>query len=373
MKTFSIPFIIFSGILLSGCATRNNEDLQSKTGDNLITVSPEQFKNGKLSIGSPAKILFEDIIRGNGNIVAEPAGRAKISTPVQGSIKKIYCSGGQKILKGQALFELSGNEFFELQRDFAETANMLKRLKSEYERIRSLYDEKIGTEKDMIRAETEFKSSQAKFSALRLKLRSLGLDELKIESGDFYESFELRSPINGIISEIDASIGQYADLTTILAEVFDPSKMQLRVAVFEKDIGKIMEDQIIRFNLTGDTVKTFLARLTSVGRNVDESNKTITCFAQIQETNASHFVNNAYIEAEIITRVDTVYAVPEESILRSAGSNYILEFVSNENGSYLFKRTSAETGRTLKGFKELINIRSDIKLITNGAYNIIIE
>lgn len=373
MKTNSIIYMISAGILLASCSHKPAEEQKTPEGENLIAITEEQFKTGDLTIGEPVIMSFEDLVRCNGSIVTEPSGSARISTPVQGIVKKILCSGGQKVYRGQTLFELSGNEFIELQKDLAGTASQLKRLRSEYERIKSLYDEKIGTEKDLIMAESEYKASNAEFSALRMRIRLLGLDESKIENGDFYESFSLPSPLNGFVSEVNVSTGQYVDLQTTLAEVFDAGKFRLKLAVFEKDFGNLKENQLVRFNLLGDTGRLFYARLTSTGKNVDEETKTIICYAGIDDPDGSHFVNNAYVEAAIVTKYDTVYAIPEESILRSEGSNYILEFVRNENGTYYFKRTKVDSNRTNNGFTEILNISGNLKLVTKGAYNVRIE
>ena len=160
-------------------------------------------------------------------------------------------------MPGQILFELSGNEFIELQKDFAEMASQLKRIRSEYERVKSLYSEKVGTEKEMILAESDFKAANAKYSALKMKLKLIGLNDTKIEDGNFYESFSLKSPLDGYISRINASIGQYADQQTTIAEIFDVTRLQLRIAVFEKDLGKLKENQKITFNLLGNTQKSY--------------------------------------------------------------------------------------------------------------------
>lgn len=373
MKTNFIIHLIAAGIFLTYCSHSRNAEQTNETGENLIAITEDQFETGNLTIGEPTGMIFEDIVRCNGSIVTEPSGSARISTPVQGIIKKISCSGGQKVSRGQVLFELSGNEFIELQRDLAETASQLKRLRSEYERIKSLYDEKIGSEKDLIMAESEFKASNARYSALKMKIISLGLDESKIENGEFYESFLITSPINGFISQVYISPGQYADLQTTLADVIDAGKLRLKLAVFEKDFGNLKENQEIRFNLLGDTGKIFSARLRSIGKSVDEDTKTINVYAGIEEQDGSNFINNAYVEAAIITKTDTVLAIPEESVLKSEGSNYILEFVKNESGIYYLKRTRAETKRLNKGFTEILNIPRGAKLITKGAYNIRIE
>lgn len=373
MKNYSIFYIITAGFLFLLSSCKQKIEQKTDQADGLLTITTEQFVTGSLSVGEPVRMIFEETVRCNGNVIAEPSGSARISTQVPGIVKEIRCVSGQKVNQGQALFELSGNEFIELQKDLAETSSQLKRLKSEYERIKSLFNEKVGSEKEMILAESEFKASNAKYSALKMKIKILGLDEARIEDGDFYESFTLKAPINGYISQVNVSIGQYVDQQTTLSEIFDAARLQLKIAVFEKDLHNLKENQKIKFNLLGDTVESYTARLKSIGKNVDSESKTIVCYAGIDNLHSSNFVNNAYVEAFITTKYDTVNAVPEESILRSEGSNYILEFIKNENNLYYLKRTKAEVGRINNGYAELLNIQNNCKLITKGAYNIRIE
>ena len=214
MKNRSIFYIVAVSIFLSSCTHKQAREQKTELPDNLISVTREQFETGKLVIGEPGKMQFDDKVRCNGNLLAEPSATAIISTSVPGLVKKINCTAGQKVSAGQILFELSGNEFIELQKDFAEMASQLKRIRSEYERVKSLYSEKIGTEKEMILAESDFKAANAKYSALKMKLKLIGLNDAKIEDGDFYESFSLKSPIDGYISPhkcIDRSVYRSAN------------------------------------------------------------------------------------------------------------------------------------------------------------------
>ncbi len=298
---------------------------------------------------------------------------AIINTSVPGLVKKINCTAGLKVKTGQILFEITGNQFIELQKDFAETASQLKRIKSEYERVKSLYEEKIGTEKEMILAESEFKAANAKYSALKMKLKYIGLNDANIEEGNFYESFSLKSPLDGYISRINVSIGQYADQQTAIAEIIDLTRLQLRIAVFEKDIEKLAESQKIKFNLLGSTQKSYSSTLKSIGKNVDNDSKTIICYADIDDLKNTNFVNNAYVEAAIITNTDSVTAVPEECLIKSGGNNYLLAFVKKENDNYFLKSVMVDIGRINNGFVEILNQPDISKIIIKGAYNIKIE
>jgi membrane fusion protein, heavy metal efflux system len=371
MKLFSL----FSGIaiffLLFSC--RSNVAEQKVDADaQFISISQKQFEAGEMQLCEMQKMVFNQSIHCHGNIISKPGGSAKVSTFVSGLVKKIYCKPGQKIASGQAIFEITGNELIEFQRDFAETASLLVRVKSEYERLKSLFSEKVGTEKELIFAESEYKSTLAQYSALKIKMHLLGLNSEKVENGSFYDSYIIKSPISGYVSQINVSLGQFADQQTTIAEVIDVSQFYIRIAVFEKDIPPLKEQQKVHIRLLGDSSK-YMATLSSIGKNVDNETRTILCIADIDDLGKANFVNNAYVEARIITSNDTVNAITEEAILKSGGNSYLLALGKTQNETYYLNKVKIETGRTANGFVEILGNPEFNKILCKGAYNIQID
>jgi cobalt-zinc-cadmium efflux system membrane fusion protein len=370
-----LPILSFTAalIVITSCGSKKTADDKAEVQENLITVTQEQFETNKMELGEPLKRTFDEVVRCNGSIVVQPSGIVRISTSVPGLVERINCKTGQKVNAGQVLFELTGNDFVELQKDFAETASQLKRVKSEYERIRSLYNENVVTEKDYILAESEFKVANAKYSALKMKIHFIGLEDSKIENGSFYDYFSIRSPINGHISQINVSLGQYADQQTNMAEILDLNRLQLRINVFEKDLSKLSENQKVSFTLLGNMAKSNTATLKSIGKNVDGESKSIMCFADIDDLSGDNFVNNGYVEATIIIDKDTVTAVPEESVVKSGDNTYLLSLVKNENDNYILRRVKVDLGRIDRGFVEIVDNPGVTTILTKGVYNIQIE
>jgi cobalt-zinc-cadmium efflux system membrane fusion protein len=369
-------FILYSlaiCLMIASCGHNKKKDNTSEIPTDLISITGDQFKTNNMVLGEPVRMQFNELVKCTGNIVIEPSGTIMISTPIPALVNQIECKEGSDVRAGQLLFVIAGNDFIELQKDYAETESQMKRITSEYERVKSLYEERVGSEKDLIMAESEYKTAKAKYSALKMKIKMLGLNETKISDGNFYESFSLRSPINGYLSQINVAVGQYANQETPLAEILDINKMEIRMAVFEKDLGNLASNQKVTFNLLGNTGKIYDASLKSIGKDVEKDSKTIFCYADIDDRRHSNFVNNAYVEATIITKSDSVRAVPEEAILRSDGETYILEYVKNENDTWFLKKTKVSTGRLFNGYVELLNLPAIGKILTRGAYNIRIE
>jgi cobalt-zinc-cadmium efflux system membrane fusion protein len=157
-----------------------------------------------------------------------------------------------------------------------------------------------------------------------------------------------------------------------MAMLIDNTQLQLQVAVFEKDLPGIKPGMKIRFRPT-ERGEYYSATLLSVGQSVDTESKNVICIAEIADLEKGNFVNNGYAEALIITRTDTVDAVPEEAILRSGGADFLLSLASKEDSSFLLRKIQVKPGRIENGYREITEPATVSGILTHGAYNIVLE
>lgn len=369
-SNFAIILLIFSVTLFS-CKTKTTEVAEPESG--LIEITKEQFESEKMEFGEPTLSPFAELVHFTGTVVPSVNGRAQISLPAQGLITRIYCKPGQLISKGTLLFEVSGNEFIDMQKDFAESAATLSRLKIDFERQKELMDENIGAKKDFIIAESLYNVEKAKFNALKIKLEILGLNSKQIEEGKFYTSYSVKAPIKGFVTNINTNIGQYVEPQQTIAEIIDSESFQIKLSVFEKDISKVKEGQDVDFYLTGNKMEKYSAKINLVGKSINSDTKSIDCFAEIKNSGINTLVSNQFIEGEVIVDSDSVLAVPESAVLKSENETYVLVFEKETGELYSFRKLKASTGRTNNGFVELTEIPELNKILIKGAYNIIIE
>ncbi|HRQ31252.1 MAG TPA: efflux RND transporter periplasmic adaptor subunit, partial [Saprospiraceae bacterium] len=291
IKYFLLILSLGVGSLLS-C---NNKTAPAEAESGFIEVTTKQFNTDEMQLGTMETVTFEKTVKCNGRIIAPPDGQAQASSPVSGMIKKILCSTGQMVTLNQALVEISGNEIIDLQRDFAESSAQLKKLKSEYVRSKALFQDKIMTEKEFIAAESDYKTTLARFNGLKLKVETLGFSTAKIENGDYYTSYFVKSPIRGFVQEIKVNVGGFIDPHTPLAEITDPQKFQLELSVFGKDINSLRKGQIVRYK-TVDESDWKQAVIQTIGIAVQEDSKTIECIASFSANQKSLTFVNTFVE-----------------------------------------------------------------------------
>lgn len=362
-------FLLFatSIVIMFACGSKNQEANEQES--NLVEITSQQFATDSMQLGEIETRTFESTVKCNGSIVPLPNGIAKANAPVSGVIKNIYCHNGQSVDKNQVLLEIAGNEIIDIQKEFAEASANYKLLKSEYERIKSLYSEQVTSEKEFLIAESEFKASMARYNGLKMKIDAIGFSIAKIENGEFYTSYSVIAPIKGHISRLKASIGSYIDSQFELIEIIDPSMFQVKLLVFASDITNLKKGQTVRYKSVS-TNNVYFATITSIGVQLDNDTKSIECFASTTDKKLTNPIANEFVEAEIVTSIDTVNALPTNAIIKSENDFFILVLNKQAEGKYLFNKVEVKTGRQHKRYTEINNPVDGRSILISGVYNI---
>ena len=370
MKTNLIIVLVLSVIFVS-CKTKTEQSTDADSG--LIKITKAQFESENMLIGEPTLYAFNDAVYVTGTIIPSVDGQVQISLSLSGLITKIHCKPGQIVRKGSVMFDVSGNAFVDQQKDFAESSAIVSRLESDYLRAKELNNSNIGTKKEFNYAESNYFAENAKYNALKIKLESLGLDVSKIKKGEFYSTYSIKSPINGFVSSINATMGQYVEPQQKIAEIIDDKSFQLRLSIFEKNINKIKVGQTVLFYLNGNKSVNYKATINAVGKTIQPDSKSIECFAVIDNPKSIAIVSNQFVQGEVHVAVDSVLSVPETAIISTEKESYILVYEKEVNSIYYFKKTKVTIGRQANNNIELTEQLPSTKLLINGIYNIQVE
>lgn len=362
--------MILLSLLPNACKTGPESIEENKTS--LIEITKEQFESEGMALGEPTMQLFAEKVSFTGAIVSSINGHAQVSMAIPGVVSSILCQQGQWVKKNEALFKITGNEFFNLQKDFAESAVMLKKLKTEFDRVKELTADNISTKKEYNQAESAYKYEKASYDALRLKLESIGIDCNSIEEGTFFSNYTVFAPIEGYVTEINATIGQFIEPQTVIVQIINNHVYRLKILVYEKDINKILKGQKVEFYTIDNQNLVHEAVIASVGTSLNES-KSVECYARILNESTSAFVNNQFITGNIILASKPALAIPETAIISVDSKHFILSLVTESDLGFSFKKTKVITGNTSNNYVEIIEPKELNNLIIQGVYNIHFE
>ena len=365
-------YIIALSLVLFSCKESKTEEVEQKD-NGLTTVTSAQFKSSGMEIGTPTEQDFDVTVKASGKIDVPPQNRAKVNTFMGGYVKSTTLLVGNKVKKGQALLTLQNTEFLDIQKDYMEVAEQLNFLKSEYDRQKTLYDEKITSQKNYLKAESEYRRAKAMHQSLRAKLVLLNINPRNVEKGILTSTITIFSPITGDIVIMNANVGMYVAPSDVILEIVDTDHLHLELAVFEKDILNIKIGQKIHFKVPEASKDVFNAEVHLVGKSIEGNDRTINIHGHLDDAIKQKLLTGMFVEAGIIIDSKKGLAIPSEALVTENNKNFVLLLDNDKNG-YSFKKVSVTIGEKSENFVEILQnnlINSSSRILTKGVFDLV--
>ncbi len=372
-----IYILLFSLVLMTCGKSKNNNEtvVEVQPNTNEIIITKKQFEGEKMQLGTLTEQFMNQVVKVNGMIDVPPQNKSSVSTFMGGYITKTPLLIGDKVKRGQLIVTLENTEFIEIQQQYLEVAEQLNYLKSEFKRQQTLYNEKITSQKNYLKAESTFKSTLARYNGLRKKLMMMDINLALVEQGKFTSTINLYAPINGYVTKVNVSNGSYVSSANEIIEIVNTDHIHLELSVFEKDILKIKKDQPIHFKVPESSKNIYEAEVHLVGTSIDETSRTIKVHGHIHDDENTSFVMGMFVEADIILDSQKISALPKDAVIKIA-SNYFALVLSNENeNSYTFNKVKLEIGKQNEDFLEILNTSDilDKNILIKGSFMLLSE
>ena len=380
MKQYiSLLFNVGLAILVIGCGNSEKKgDSEENTGNAIgseqVKVTNVQFGASKMQLGNFTENSFPVFVKATGMIDVPPENKAEINAFVGGYIKKTPLLVGNRVKKGDVLVTLENPEFVDLQQEYLETAEQLTFLKSEYDRQKTLVEEKITSQKNFLKAESEYKRTLAMCNGLRKKLQMLNIDPIAVESGKITSVITLFAPIDGNITNVYVSRGSYISPSDEIMQIVNTDHVHLELNVFEKDIMKIKEEQPITFSIPEASKESYQGEVHLVGTSIDPKTRTIKVHGHINHKEQSNYTVGMFVEANIATSNTMEMALPIEAVVTIEDKQFVLQLISNKNGEYSFAQKEVRTGSIFNGLIAIKNaqeFKDSDQILIKGAFNIL--
>jgi HlyD family secretion protein len=195
---------------------------------------------------------------------------------------------------------------------------------------------------------------------------------------DDLERTVIRSPIDGIVSRLDAKIGEVVitgtmnNPGTVIMTVSDLSRMQVRARVDEVDVPLVEAGQKARIYLQSDQDKPVAAKVVRVAsKSVKQVGRDVVNFETLLEvlSKDSHILPGMTANVEIeVAHKDKAITIPVESIVhrmrKELPEDLLKEYDAKQSGVDEAERTKA--GQYLKAVYVMDNEVARVRLIEPG-------
>jgi len=368
-------FIILATVALifTACGRNKNGNNEEAGSSGQLQLSREQIAHTNITFGQPMEKNMSDEIPARGMVALPPDGQARINSFSSGVVKRVHVRMGQKVKRGQVLAMLTGPELITMQENYLKSVYALEMLEKEYQRLQQLEVGNISSQKQLEQAKAAFLSEKATAQSLHERLRLLRVDPEKLMNDGIQSEIPVISPIDGIINQINFSVGQILSSDQMLFEVLDLSRLVLNISVLEKDIPHISVGQNVMFIPSNLGDKPYPAKVTAIGAMVEQKAKVVNVILKPTDL-PDKLLPGMFVAAMIRVDAHMAQCVPEAALIYDESNNSILFYTEDDpekSGTVTFRHIQVEPGYRNNGFVEvagLDQLPANAHVVFDGGY-----
>lgn len=364
------------------------EGADEHANPNTATLTNEQIESIGVELGVIEQKQLTAAVKANGVLKVPNQNKASVNSIYSGVIKSLLVQPGSHVSKGQTIATVANPEFIQAQSQYLSVSGKIAFAELEVKRQKELNEGNAGALKNLQSAETELRSLRTLRSTLAQQLQLMGINPARLSNGKLVSVLSVSSPISGVVSNVLVKMGSYIDVTTAVAEIVDNRQLHLDLFVYEKDLPKLKNNQVIHFTVTNNPGKEYDAQIFSLGSSFEGESKAVSIHAKVLGDKTG-LIDGMNVTAIISLEQNTVPAVPNEAIVNVDGKDYIFVLIENADAgnpnskdSLKSKTPAPETGKTFKripvakgttdiGYTEITLLREmpkDAKIVTKGAF-----
>lgn len=348
-----------------GHAEGKEEKGHDEHGEKLVKMAVEVQKQNGVAVAPAKKAQLPGVISATGKVEANADRIAHVSPRISGKVVAVRASLGDGVGAGQVLATLDSVELGEAMSRYHQSKTRLALAQSNMERVKALVDKKIAARKEILQAETDYKTAQTELHTDQERLSLYGVPAADLKA-DKRPLLPVRAPIAGVITEKHAIVGELSDPAKSLYTIADLSSVWVLVDIHEKDLAKVRRGQTATVSVSAYPEAKFRGRVTYLADVVDQATRTIK--ARVEVTNPGRKLKpEMFATVELATAADAppVLAVPEAAVVELEGKKLV--FVAE--GDAAFEPRKVELGRASGGMVEVLSgLKEGERLAVKGGF-----
>jgi len=259
-------------------------------------------------------------------------------------VKAIYVKEGDRIKKGQLIAKLDDAM---VQQDLRKQEVQLDYFKDIYNRQKNLWDQKIGTEVQLIKAKNDVDNVERQIASIKEQL-------------DYSSVF---AEVSGIVETVNVHPGEFFSPTTTIS-IVNPDDLKAVVEVPENYLSSVKKGTPVLIEVP-DLNKRFNSTISLVSQLINNNSRAFTAEAKIAAE--SDLKPNLVALVKIQDYAATNVIVVPMTALQTDESGKYVYVVAKENGKLISKKRNVTVGSV---YGEKIEIRQGLaagdQLVSEG-------
>lgn len=297
-----------------------------------------------------------------------------VSPRISGIIKQVFVDIGARVKKGDLLFKINSVELgktlaaHELSRSLAELS------RKNYEREKSLKEQNISSEQDLIEAQMTYEEHKNELTAALETLRVFGLTDDDLAAlrtqNNSGGSLPVRASIDGTIIQKHAVIGELVEPGKDVLLLADLESVWVWADIYEKDLPRLLAAEKtgpipVSVHVRAFPDSIFKGSVDYIGATMDEITRTIKVRATVMNHDG-RLRPGMFSEIHIDLESDrSALVIPKGALLSDEGNDFVFTFWKEE----FYVRRAVQTGQEFFDLVEVIEglVPGD-RIVTAGAF-----
>ncbi len=204
-----------------------------------IAMSDQQLKQNGVQILTAGPARIKTSLQLIGEIRLNEDRTVYVVPRLTGIVEAVRANAGDKVRKGQVLAVISSQSLSDQRSELLAAQKRLALARTTYEREKMLWEEKISAEQDYLQARAAMQEAQIMAQSARQKLAALGASA----SSSNLTRYEIRSPIDGVITDKRISTGSVTKEDANIFVISDLSTVWVDLTVRAEDINALKTGQ----------------------------------------------------------------------------------------------------------------------------------
>lgn len=368
-----ITFVGFSFLSQSKAETSESENQEEEIDFQNIPLSEKQVKAVDLKMGEAQEREMDAMLHVNGSLVLRAQDMGNVSSLMGGIVKNVYVKEGQMVSRGQVVATIENTDVVTLQREYYTAYKESEMARLELDRQKTLASAGAGIKKTLQMSEKNYKVAQANLLGTGRQLQQMGISTKEVAKGKFTTVFPLRAPISGTVSDMQASLGSYADMQTPLMKIRNNHAVECDLNVFEKDIAKVKVGDQVLVSLTNQPGVNVSGRVYGMNQYLNKGTKSVAVHVKLDAKRGAKLFEGMYVSGQIATGRQLCMTLPDKAIVSADGKQYVfaLNQQHSKGGTYSFSRHEVTTGVNNNGYTEVAlckHLKKGQKIVTDNAF-----
>lgn len=313
----------------------------------LKTLLGEKEKAEPVEILSIDKSNFKRYV--NLQAMVESDKNAMISPKMSGVVTSVNVEEGDYVSAGQILIEIDNS--MQLRR-LAQAKNTLSFIETVYNKQKSVWEKKVGSELEYLKAENDYENMLENIKLIEEEIKML----------------KVTAPFSGIVDAIMPKIGEAVAPGMGVVRLVSDTEKQIKVDFAENYITNFKKDDKVWVTFADAEIENLELKISSISKSIDSDKRTVSAYINVPSSYKSIKPNMTCVTRFNDLSVDSTIVIPLNVIQKSNEDEFVYFVTKNKDGETVAGQKKITTGES---YKENIIVTSGLAvgdvIITNGA------